>query len=399
MMKKLICLCLALTFALCGCTSVEASQTESGSEKESESTAAQNNDAAEPSAALTEREDEKESMAEKMLKVMSLREKIGQLFVVRPEALGGNETVFDDNTAEALRTYPVGGIALFGKNIIDSEQLTALTARFKEYGMLIGIDEEGGTVSRIAKNPRFDVQRFGSMGDVKTRDEAENIGKTIGGYLKKYGINLNFAPVADVNSNPDNPVIGDRAFSCDAKTVSLMVSGYIDGCHEAGVMTSIKHFPGHGDTGSDTHTGAVTLSKTWEELESLELIPFKDNLDKTDCVMVSHITLTKVADDAFPASLSYDIVTKRLRRELGFDGVIITDSLEMGAVRENTDFEPAVQAIKAGCDIVLMPQSLEKSFNAMYDALEKGEIDEKRLDESVLRILKLKEKYGLLQPE
>lgn len=271
MMKKLFCLCFAMIFALCGCTAAQTGQSESTVYLPSQSVT-------EPKETTTAAK----KAAQTMLENMTLREKIGQLFIIRPEALGGNMTAFDENTALMLKDYPVGGVALFGKNISDEAQLTELA----KYSMLIGIDEEGGKVARIAQNESFDVERFDSMGNVKTADEAENIGKVIGKYLKKYGINLNFAPVADVDSNPDNPVIGVRAFSCDPDTVSEMVSRQIDGYHQSGIITSIKHFPGHGDTDSDTHMGYVSLDKPWNEPKKVELVPFKNNLDKTDTVMV-----------------------------------------------------------------------------------------------------------------
>ena len=394
-MKRIFALCLALMM-LCGCTSVPSatqSPTEVGEiEINYISEATEAIEA--PTEALTEAE---KSDAEIALEAMTLREKIGQMFIVRPEALGGSKTSFDDNMARALEEYPVGGVALFSGNIITPDALADFTKELSEYGMFIGIDEEGGTVSRIAKNNNFKVEAFHSMGDIAGEDAARYVGKTIGNYLKKYGVNLDFAPVADVNSNPDNPVIGKRAFSDNAETVSGMVSSAINGFHEAGIMTSIKHFPGHGDTNADTHTGYVRLDKTWDELRECELIPFADNLAKTDMVMVSHITLPKVTDDGLPATLSYDIVTEKLRGEMGYDGVVITDSMEMGAITSAYGAESAVMAIKAGCDIVLMPLDFEENFEAVISAVENGEITEEQINTSVLRILELKDKYGLLK--
>ena len=234
------------------------------------------------------------------------------------------------------------------------------------------------------------------MGNIEGESAAHYVGKTIGTYLKKYGVNLDFAPVSDVNSNPDNPVIGKRAFSSDPETVSKMVSHALDGFHEAGVMATIKHFPGHGDTANDTHTGYVRLDKSWDELKKCELIPFADNFAKTDMVMASHITLPEVTSDGLPASLSREIITDKLRNEMGYDGVVITDSMEMGAITRAYGAESAAMAVKAGCDIVLMPLYFEESFEAVLKAVENGEIPEDQINASVLRILTLKEKYGII---
>lgn len=388
-MKRFFALLLAFLM-LSGCAAEEKAATA----QSAESTTAPTESSTEAATAATEAP---KSKAEITLENMTLREKVGQLFVVRPEALGGNQTGFDGEMELALENYPVGGVALFRQNIDTPDALTYFTDQLNKYGMFVGIDEEGGMVARIGKNDNFDVEVFGNMGSVENEEEAHYIGETIGGYLKKYGVNLDFAPVADVNSNPDNPVIGKRAFSDDAETVSRMVSSQIDGFHDAGVMTSIKHFPGHGDTDADTHTGYVRLDKSWDQLKECELIPFEDNLGKTDMVMISHITLPQVTDDGMPATLSYDIVTEKLRNEMGYEGVVITDSMEMGAITSAYGAESAVMAIKAGCDIVLMPLSLEESFEAVINAVENEEISQEQIDKSVLRILELKDKYGLLK--
>lgn len=392
-MKRIFALLLAFLM-LTGCTSVEATTPATTAQPEEETTT-KNVEITieEPVAPPTEAP---KSKAETILEGMSLREKIGQMFIVRPEALGGNKTGYDENMTLALEEYPLGGVVLFGGNLDTPDALTYFTNQLKKHNLFVAIDEEGGTVSRIAKNDNFKVQSFHSMGDIEGESAAQYVGKTIGNYLKKYGVNLDFAPVADVNSNPDNPVIGKRAFSSDPEIVSKMVSNAIDGFHQAGVMTSIKHFPGHGDTNADTHTGYVRLDKSWDELKECELIPFADNLGKTDMVMVSHITLPKVTDDGLPATLSYDIVTEKLRNEMGYDGVVITDSMEMGAITSAYGAESAAMAVKAGCDIVLMPLYFEESFEAVVKAVENGEISEDQINASVLRILTLKEKYGII---
>ena len=392
-MKRIFALLLAFLM-LTGCTSVEATTPTTTAQPEEETTT-KNIEIIieEPVAPPTEAEKTK---AETILESMSLREKVGQMFIVRPEALGGNKTGYDENMALALTEYPVGGVVLFGQNLDTPDALKYFTDQLSKHSLFVAIDEEGGTVSRIANSGKFKVESFHSMGDIEGESAAHYVGKTIGTYLKKYGVNLDFAPVSDVNSNPDNPVIGKRAFSSDPETVSKMVSSALDGFHEAGVMATIKHFPGHGDTANDTHTGYVRLDKSWDQLKECELIPFADNFAKTDMVMASHITLPEVTSDGLPASLSREIITDKLRTEMGYDGVIITDSMEMGAITRAYGAESAAMAVKAGCDIVLMPLYFEESFEAVVKAVENGEISEDQINASVLRILELKDKYGLL---
>ncbi|MBQ6868612.1 MAG: glycoside hydrolase family 3 protein [Clostridia bacterium] len=391
-MKRILALLLAFLM-LAGCTNVEATTPTTTAQPEETTTKNVEITIEEPTTAPTEAEKTK---AEKLLEGMTLREKVGQMFIVRPETLGGNHTGYDENMSLALKEYPVGGVVLFGQNLDTPDALISFTNQLRKHSLFVAIDEEGGTVSRIAKNDNFKVQAFHSMGDIEGESAAHYVGKTIGTYLKKYGVNLDFAPVSDVNSNPDNPVIGKRAFSNDPETVSKMVSNALDGFHEAGVMATIKHFLGHGDTANDTHTGYVRLDKSWDELKECELIPFADNFSKTDMVMASHITLPEVTSDGLPASLSCEIITDKLRNEMGYDGVIITDSMEMGAITRAYGAESAAMAVKAGCDIVLMPLYFEESFEAVLKAVENGEISEDQINASVLRILTLKEKYGII---
>ena len=199
-----------------------------------------------------------------------------------------------------------------------------------------------------------------------------------------------------MNTNPENIVIGDRAFGSDPEHVSRMVSGYLDGLHSQGIAGSIKHFPGHGDTKNDTHEGSVYVLKTWEELMKCELVPFIDNLKKTDSVMIAHIVMKNVTHDGLPATLSRELVTGKLRGELGYDGVVIVDALMMKAISNNyTSAEAAVLALEAGCDILLMPYDYREAFDGVMEAVKSGRITEARIDESVNRITKLKEKYAM----
>lgn len=342
---------------------------------------------------------------------MSLREKVGQLFIVRPEALAENSNAetapatdrVDDAVISRIEEYPVGGIALFSRNITSAEQLPMFISDLQsssKYPLFIAVDEEGGRVARIANSDFFNVASYKSMEDIgKSGDasKAEEVGRQIGLYLKELGFNLDFAPVADTNTNPQNIVIGDRSYGSDPALVARMVSAQLDGMHDSGIMGTLKHFPGHGDTKDDTHSGYVSIEKTWDELKECELVPFITALPKADMVMVSHITAVNVTSDKLPTSMSETMITGKLRNELGYDGVIITDAMAMGAVADNyTSAEAAVTAVKAGVDIVLMPQNLDEAFNCVMNAVTDGEISMERLDESVMRILKLKARYKLI---
>ncbi len=345
-----------------------------------------------------------------LLSKLSVEEKVGQLFIVRPDQLdmsidpnysSGSATVqyVTDAMAQVLRDYHLGGVIVFAGNIKNPGQLQEMTAAINAGSRVlpfISVDEEGGTVARIGsgRSKGFDVPRYYSAASEASsggEGGVYNMGLNIGSYLKAYGFNLDFAPVADVNTNPRNRVIGNRAFSSDPYTASVMVTAFINGLHANGVLSTIKHFPGHGDTTSDTHTGYVAVYKTWEELQGAELIPFKDNFDKTDLVMVAHITLPNITSDGLPASLSGELITGRLRGELGYNGLVVTDALAMGAIAKNySASDTALLAFKAGCDILLDPGNLPEAYSAILGAVNSGDIPMERLDESVLRILRAK---------
>ncbi|MBQ1389816.1 MAG: glycoside hydrolase family 3 protein [Clostridia bacterium] len=347
-----------------------------------------------------------------ILDSMTTEEKVGQLFFIRPEQLiddsyvndeaivaEENEGVFSvsDQMRKMYAQYPVGGFTLFAKNIDTPSQLSQFTSDLISIGTtdtIITVDEEGGIVTRLAQNPAFglplidDMENIGSTNDVTNAYAA---GDTIGGYLADYNIFWNFAPDADLNTNPNNIVIGSRSFGSDPILCSKMVRSYIDGLHAHGVKSTLKHFPGHGDTTDDTHSGYVSVEKTWEELKQTEIFPFAENLDATDAVMIAHITLPNVTSDGLPASMSHELITGKLRDELGFDGVVICDSLAMGAVTENyASDEAAVLAFEAGCDVLLTPQNFYEAYKGILNAVNSGEITQERLDESVARILEIK---------
>ncbi len=349
-----------------------------------------------------------------LLTSMTTEEKVGQLFFIRPEQLiddsylndeaimgEDNEGVFSvsERMRDMYTQYPVGGFVLFAKNIDTPSQLLEFTDDLVSIGKtdaLIAVDEEGGIVTRLAQNPAFDLPLIDAMEDIGNTGDTSNAysaGNTIGEYLAEYGIMWDFAPVADLNTNPENIVIGNRSFGSEPELASKMVRSYVDGLHNHGVKSTLKHFPGHGDTTADTHSGYVSVEKTWEELKQAELVPFAENIDVTDAVMTAHITLPNITDDTLPASMSYELITEKLRGELGFDGVVICDSLAMGAVtNEYSASEASVMAFKAGCDVLLTPQNFYEAYEGVLSAVNSGEITQERLDESVRRILKLKER-------
>ncbi|MCD8143964.1 MAG: beta-N-acetylhexosaminidase [Oscillospiraceae bacterium] len=348
-----------------------------------------------------------QSQAQTLLEGMTLREKVMQLFIVTPEQLtGGTEAVTqaDEALKTGLEQSPVGGIIFFAQNLTDRAQITALLSDCQadsEIGLFLSVDEEGGAVSRLGANSATGVTSFPNMGSIGAAGEpswAQEVGATLGGELLALGFNLDFAPVADVNSNPDNPVIGNRAFSDDPDTAAEMVAACVEGFREAGLLCTLKHFPSHGDTATDSHYGLAETEKTLDELEECELIPFQAGIDAgADLVMVGHISVPNVVGDETPASLSTDIVTGLLREEMGFDGLIVTDSLSMEAITGlYSPGEAAVLAVQAGADLLLMPEDLDAAVEGILDAVERGTVTEERLDESVLRILTVKEEQDIL---
>ena len=343
---------------------------------------------------------------------MTLREKVGQMFIIRPDQLvtsippasthtskGSKVKSMSSEMLEVLKDYPAGGFIIFDKNIESRTQIMKFTAQMREvskYLPFVAIDEEGGKVTRLAgsTDKGIYVKTYRSMGSIgKTGDPANALeaGQTIGKYLKEYGFNLDFAPVADINTNPRNVIIGDRAFGSDPELAAKMVCAFIDGLHESSVLSSVKHFPGHGDTTADTHYGMVAVKKTWEQLKEAELIPFEASFGTTDFVMIAHINLPNATSDGRPASLSKELITDKLRGELGYKGLVTTDSLAMEAITDQySQEESAVLAVEAGVDVLLMPFDYTTSFDAIVAAVESGRIPESRIDDSVLRILRAK---------
>ena len=330
---------------------------------------------------------------------LTLEEKVAQLFIIAPEQLDEESvTTLTAAAKEKLAALSPGGFIFFYKNLSTPSALRSFTADLNAacaIPPILSIDEEGGSVARIG-NADFGVKTYrsmGAVGDTGDPDKAYEAGATIGAYLRDFGFTLDFAPVADVNSNPDNPVIGRRAFSSDPDVVAEMDNAFISGLHSQGVLACIKHFPGHGDTAGDTHEGFVSLDKSLEELYEVELVPFIANLHNTDMVMVAHVSVEKITGSTRPASLSYEMVTGLLRERLGYRGLIITDSLQMGAVVNTYGAaEAAVLAFEAGNDLLLLPEDYAAAYDAVLAAVKSGRISQARLDESVARILRSKEK-------
>lgn len=337
----------------------------------------------------------------KPLEQMSLREKVGQLFNVRPEALdlvdGRTQTTLSREMTEGFSRYPCGGITLFAANIKDPNQIIAFTRALHGLGNypLLCVDEEGGRVARIARNSQFNVVKYDSMAAVGATGDARNAyiaGDNIGSYLAIYGFDVDLAPVSDVNTNPDNVVIGDRAFGSSPQLVADMASQFLAGLQHNFVEGCLKHFPGHGDTKADTHYGYAESLKTWDQLKDCEMVPFRKGIESgAQMVMTAHISLPNVTGEDIPATVSPLILQDILRGELGFKGVIITDSMGMGAITQQfSPEEAAITAIEAGCDVVLDPADYTRAFEAVVAAVESGRLSMAQIDERAGRVLALK---------
>ena len=347
---------------------------------------------------------------EAMLKKMTLREKVGQMFFVRVESLDPSIewTTYDDlanlknqeitmKMRKVNHDYPVGGIILYAWNIEDETQLASIIKQVRSLNgsPLLCIDEEGGRVSRIANNPNFHVKKYESMAAIGATGDPKNAyecGNTIGTYLKRYDFDIDFAPVADVNTNPDNIIIGPRAFSDDPAVAAPMVTNYLQGLKDAGITGCIKHFPGHGDTTNDTHSGYVQSLKTWDEMNQCEMVTFRAGIQwGCQLIMTAHIAVPNVTGTNIPSTLSPVVLQDKLRGELGYQNIIITDGMAMGAITMHyTSGEAAVGSIKAGVDIVLGPRDFTEAFDAVIAAVNNGTLSEERINQSVRRILTLR---------
>lgn len=346
------------------------------------------------------------SKTQEILNSMTLEEKIYQMFIVTPETFNNGQQVLQitDDIKSNLENQQVGGIVFFSENIDNETQITELLADSQnctDIGLFMCIDEEGGYVARLSD--KLDTTtKLNSMkyyGKNADKDEAYTIGSTLANDLKKYGFNVDFAPVSDVDLSTSNNALHElnRCFSDDPNVVALMVENVVKGLQDNGVSATLKHFPGLGSSSGDTHDGSVFLTRTKEEFETQDFIPIRAGIDAgADFVMVGHIIVDGLSDN-LPSDLSSSIVTGWLKQELGFQGIIITDSHSMDAITDNySSGEASVMAIQSGVDIILMPEDLNQSFQAVLEAISSGEISESRIDESVLKILNQKDELGLL---
>ena len=335
---------------------------------------------------------------------MSLEEKVAQLFLVQPEAIVdiGTATAAGYATKQAINKTPVGGFVYFSDNLQSEQQIQDMLRNVQKYSedriglpAFLSVDEEGGTVARVASTGRFDVTDVGDMakigasGDVQ---QARQAGETIGSYLSELGFNLDFAPDADVLTNPDNTVVKKRSFGSDPRVVSDMSLAVAQGLAQHQVYSVYKHFPGHGATAGDTHQGYAYTDKTLDELKQSELIPFENAIQNNAAfIMAAHISAPRVTGDDTPASLSKTMITDILRGQMGYDGIVVTDAMNMGAVTEQyTSAQAAVKALQAGADLVLMPEDFQEAYQGVLDAVKDGTLTEQRINESVTRIVKVK---------
>ena len=395
--RNLLALILLIVFTLTGCQTAAVP----APAPEAAPTAAVPSPESTPTPALTP-VPEPDPFAEQ-LAAMTVEEKVGQLLI------GGFEgTEIGDQATRLVQEYQVGGLILYGRNIAGAGQLVTLTNGLKALNgdgipLFLSIDQEGGGVDRMPPEVRRTPGAY-CVGQTGSVPAAQSYGYVLAAECAAFGLNLDFAPVLDVWSNPGNTVIGQRAFSADARTVAGLGPAAARRMMDQGIIPAVKHFPGHGDTAVDSHVGLPVVDKSPEELEETELIPFRAAIQSagTDgqvpAVMVAHILLTQL-DPERPASLSPAVVTGLLREELGFAGAVLTDDLTMGAVTQSYGLgEAAVLAVEAGCDILLVchgQDSVPAVRTALLEAVASGRITAERLDESVYRILRLKTEYAL----
>jgi Beta-glucosidase-related glycosidases len=330
---------------------------------------------------------------------MTLDEKIGQMVMS-----GVDGYTLGDTTIKMIKNYHVGGFIILGENVKNSSQLLELVNSLKtansnnKIPLFLSIDQEGGRIDRMpAEIKRLPANK--AVGGVNNSNFSYGLGGILAEELKAFGLNMDFAPVMDINSNPNNPVIGDRSFGSNPDIVAKLGLRTMDGIKSGGIIPVIKHFPGHGDTSVDSHVGLPSVNNDMNRLNSFELVPFAQAVkDGADAVMVAHILLPKI-DPKYPASMSETIINGVLRENLNFDGVVITDDMTMGAITKNYNIgDAAVKSVNAGCDIVLVCHVYDNEVavvNALKKAVQNGTISQERVDRSVYRILKLKQKYGI----
>ena len=406
----LVCICLSGIFLYRQSKEDEVSAGQMAEAEKAEEQSVQKQDAVQEE--MPSEEELLQAKISEMLTDMTLEEKAAQMFMITPEALTGTGQVLEagDVTREAIDKYPVGGLIYFTQNLQDPGQVRSMTGNVQKFAeertglpMLLSVDEEGGTVTRFGGNPSFDydpsvdMAGIGASGDPQ---QAYALGEKIGKFLSSLGFNMDNAPDADVLTNPANTVVKDRSFGSDCDTVSEMALAELEGLEDQGVKGLLKHFPGHGATTADTHEGYAYTDATLEEMKSNELVPFADGIEAgVDIIMVGHISCPQVTGNEEPASLSEKMITGVLREDMGFDGVVITDAMNMGAIAENySPAEAAVKAVLAGVDMILMPEDFQQAYTGVLNAVKSGKITQERIDASVTRIIGLKlEMSGYLE--
>lgn len=343
-----------------------------------------------------------DTRVEMILSKMTLREKICQMLFVTPESIAevSPVTKTDSKMKTAINMYPVGGIIYSKPNLISKSQTKKMIEEIQaesSINLFIAADEEGGTVNRLMK--KLGTTYIGSMYDYRNMgiETAYRNAYTIAGDMAALGFNLDFAPVADVWSNPDNTVIGKRAYSNDFSQAAILVSAAVYGFHDGGVLCTLKHFPGHGDTVEDSHKSIAYVNKSREDIYAQELQPFATGIAAgADFVMMGHLMVSSLDEDN-PATLSESIIQDTLREDLGFQGIVITDAMKMSALADQyTVEEAAVKAVQAGNDMLLDPVDIDRTINALMDAVAQGTITEERINESVRRILTVKMEKGII---
>ncbi|UFT98705.1 glycoside hydrolase family 3 protein [Radiobacillus kanasensis] len=346
---------------------------------------------------------------------MTLKEKIGQMLMPSFRNWEGENVTEMLPEIEALvKEYHLGGVILFRENVVTTEQTAELVSAYEEtaekYGLLLTIDQEGGIVTRLQSGT--DMPGNMALGATRSEDLSNQVGQAIGEELQSLGINMNLAPVLDVNNNPDNPVIGVRSFGESPELVADLGIAYTEGLQSAGVAATAKHFPGHGDTAVDSHLGLPEVPHDLERLKEVELYPFQQAMKAgIDAVMTAHVTFPKIdntkviskkdgTEIALPATLSKKVLTDLMRKDMGFEGVIITDALNMDAIEDHFGpVDAAVRAVQAGADILLMPVGLEEVAGGLVDAVNNGDISMENIDDSVERILTLKIERGIIKSD
>ena len=336
---------------------------------------------------------------------MSLEDKVAQMFMVTPEALSkfnGSVVASGEQTKQAFAKRPVGGVIYNSANLQSPEQVKTMFSNLQKYSkdrvgipVFIAVDEEGGTVARVSGSKSMGIKPYPNMSEVgagKDSNRALQIGVEMGKYLADLGFNIDFAPDADVLTNPQNDLLKYRAFGSDPHTVTTMTAAFTKGLQTSGVLATYKHFPGHGSTSADSHKGITVSQQDATELEQVDLVPFKDAVAKdVKLIMVSHVCFPKAFGDNTPASLSKKVVTGWAREKLQYQGILITDAMSMGAISDNYQpSEAAVKAIQAGIDIVLDPKDFDAAYQGVLAAVKSGKISQEQVNQAVTRIVATK---------